>query len=67
MESLIEASFEKDFENNDCEYFFTLLDARFDYLNYLWVEELEKKFDVFPGQVKITIIREFRAEATTKI
>src|SRR3990167_6409730 len=44
MESLIEASFEKDFENNDCEYFFTLLDARFDYLNYLWVEELEKKF-----------------------
>ena len=30
-------------------------------------EELEKKFDVFPGQVKITIIREFRAEATTKI
>ena len=30
-------------------------------------EELEKKFDVFPGQVKITIIREFRAETTTKI
>lgn len=30
-------------------------------------EELEKKFDVFPGQIKITIIREFRAEATTKI
>lgn len=30
-------------------------------------EELEKKFDVFPGQIKVTIIREYRAEATTKI
>jgi ribonuclease Y len=30
-------------------------------------EELEKKFDVFPGQIKITVIREFRTEATTKI
>jgi ribonuclease Y len=30
-------------------------------------EELEKKFDVFPGQIKITIIREYRAEITTKI
>jgi len=30
-------------------------------------EELEEKFDVFPGQIKITIIREFRAEETTKI
>ncbi|MFH1827167.1 MAG: HDIG domain-containing metalloprotein [bacterium] len=30
-------------------------------------EELEKKFDVFPGQIKITVIREFRAESTTKI
>lgn len=30
-------------------------------------EELEKKFDVFPGQIKITVIREFRAEETTKI
>ncbi len=30
-------------------------------------EELEKKFEVFPGQIKITIIREFRTEATTKI
>jgi len=30
-------------------------------------EELEKKFDVFPGQIKISIIRETRAEATTKI
>lgn len=30
-------------------------------------EELEQKFDVFPGQIKITIIREARAEATTKI
>lgn len=30
-------------------------------------EELEKKFEVFPGQIKITIIREYRAEQTTKI
>jgi len=30
-------------------------------------EELEKKFDVFPGQIKITIIRELRTETTTKI
>ena len=30
-------------------------------------EELEKKFDVFPGQIKITIIREARTEMTTKI
>lgn len=30
-------------------------------------EELEKKFEVFPGQIKITIIREFRTETTTKI
>ncbi|NTU73007.1 ribonuclease Y [Candidatus Roizmanbacteria bacterium] len=30
-------------------------------------EELEQKFDVFPGQIKITVIREYRAEATTKI
>lgn len=30
-------------------------------------EELEKKFDVFPGQIKITVVRETRAEATTKI
>lgn len=30
-------------------------------------EELEEKFDVFPGQIKITILREFRAEATAKI
>lgn len=30
-------------------------------------EELEKKFDVFPGQIRITIIREFRTETTTKI
>ncbi|MGB9707604.1 MAG: HDIG domain-containing metalloprotein, partial [Microgenomates group bacterium] len=30
-------------------------------------EELEKKFDVFPGQIKITVIRETRAETTTKI
>jgi len=30
-------------------------------------EELETKFDVFPGQIKVTVIRESRAEATTKI
>lgn len=30
-------------------------------------EELEKKFEVFPGQIKVTIIREYRAEAVTKI
>ena len=30
-------------------------------------EELEKKFEVFPGQIKITIIREYRTEATTQI
>jgi len=30
-------------------------------------EELEQKFEVFPGQIKVTVIREYRAEATTKI
>lgn len=30
-------------------------------------EELEQKFDVFPGQIKVTVIRETRAEVTTKI
>lgn len=30
-------------------------------------EELEQKFEVFPGQIKVTVIRESRAEATTKI
>ncbi len=30
-------------------------------------EELEQKFEVFPGQIKITVLRESRAEATTKI
>src|SRR3990167_2499224 len=30
-------------------------------------EELEKKFDIFPGQIKVTVIREFRVEQTTKI
>ncbi len=30
-------------------------------------EELEKKFEVFPGQIKTTIIREYRAESTTQI
>ncbi len=29
-------------------------------------EELETKFDVFPGQIKITVLREYRAEATAK-
>ena len=30
-------------------------------------EELEKKFDVFPGQINITVVREFRAISSTKI
>lgn len=30
-------------------------------------EELEKKFEVFPGQIKVTVIREYRTETTTKI
>ncbi|MDO8609467.1 MAG: ribonuclease Y [bacterium] len=30
-------------------------------------DELETKFDVFPGQIKVTVIREFRTDATTKI
>lgn len=30
-------------------------------------EELEQKFDVFPGQIKTTVIREYRAEDTTQI
>ncbi|MFA6017043.1 MAG: ribonuclease Y [Patescibacteria group bacterium] len=30
-------------------------------------EELEQKFEVFPGQIKVTVIRETRVEATTKI
>jgi ribonucrease Y len=30
-------------------------------------DELEEKFDVFPGQIKVTIIREYRAESSTKI
>ncbi len=30
-------------------------------------EELERKFEVFPGQIKITVIREYRVEVTTKI
>ncbi len=29
--------------------------------------ELEQKFEVFPGQIKVTVIRETRAEVTTKI
>jgi len=30
-------------------------------------EELEEKFAVFPGQIKVTVIREYREEAVTKI
>ena len=30
-------------------------------------QELEEKFEVFPGQIKITVIREFRTEERTKI
>jgi ribonuclease Y len=30
-------------------------------------DELEEKFDIFPGQITVTVIREYRAEATTKI
>jgi len=30
-------------------------------------QELEEKFDVFPGQIKITVIREYRTETRTKI
>lgn len=30
-------------------------------------QELEEKFEVFPGQIKITIIREYRTEERTKI
>lgn len=30
-------------------------------------DELEEKFEVFPGQIKITVIREYRAEESTKI
>jgi len=29
-------------------------------------DELETKFDVFPGQIKVTVLREYRAEATAK-
>ena len=29
-------------------------------------DELEKKFDVFPGQIKISVIREFRTESIAK-
>lgn len=30
-------------------------------------QELEEKFDVFPGQIKITVLREYRTETQTKI
>ena len=30
-------------------------------------DELEKQFEVFPGQITVTVIRESRAQATTKI
>lgn len=30
-------------------------------------EELEQKFEVFPGQITVTVIREFRTDTTTKI
>lgn len=30
-------------------------------------EDLEKQFDVFPGQIKVTVIRETRAESVTSI
>ncbi len=30
-------------------------------------EDLEKQFEVFPGQITVTVIREQRAQATTKI
>lgn len=30
-------------------------------------DELEQKFDVFPGQIKVTVIREYRTESTTRI
>jgi len=30
-------------------------------------EELEEKFAVFPGQIKVTVIREYRVETVTKI
>ncbi|MDP4010866.1 MAG: ribonuclease Y [Candidatus Roizmanbacteria bacterium] len=29
-------------------------------------EELETKFDTFPGQIKVTVLREYRAEAVAK-
>ena len=30
------------------------------------VKELETKFEVFPGQIKVTVLREYRAEAVAK-
>ncbi len=30
-------------------------------------DELEKKFEVFPGQITVTVLREFRTDARTKI
>lgn len=45
MKEIIKIKLDKDFNGNDFEYFFTLLGERFDYLNNLWIKELEKKFN----------------------
>lgn len=45
MNEIIKVKLEKDFKENGFEYFFTLLSERSDYLNNLWIEELEKKFN----------------------
>lgn len=45
MNEIIKFKLDKDFKKNEFEYFFTLLSERFDYLNNLWVKELEKKFN----------------------
>ncbi len=45
MKSPVKVLLQKNLENNEYEYFFTLLSERFDYLNDLWIKELEKKFN----------------------
>jgi len=45
MNEIIKVKLDKDFKKNGFEYFFTLLGERFDYLNNLWIQELEKKFN----------------------